>query len=83
MIKVKLFANLRELAGASEFDLEASSIANVRELIDELIKQTSSELGAELADETAMVSINKKYAGWEASVKDGDEVGILPPVSGG
>ena len=38
MIKVKLFANLRELAGASEFDLEASSIANVRELIDELIK---------------------------------------------
>jgi len=29
------------------------------------------------------VSVNHKYAGWDGILSNGDEVGILPPVSGG
>jgi len=36
-----------------------------------------------LRDESAMVSVNHKYAEWDALLPDNAEVGILPPVSGG
>ena len=41
------------------------------------------ELIDALSDQSAMVSVNHKYAGWDALLTDDAEVGILPPVSGG
>ena len=82
MIKVLLFANLRELAGTNRMDIESDGISSTRELIARL-NQLKPALSEVLDDETAMVSVNHKYAGWDAPLKSGDEVGILPPVSGG
>lgn len=82
MIRVLLFANLRELAGTNQLDVEAHGITCIRDLLRQLNKLHPA-LKPILEDESAMISINQKYAGWDASLKNGDEVGILPPVSGG
>jgi molybdopterin converting factor small subunit len=29
------------------------------------------------------VAVNREYVGWETKLHDGDEVALLPPVSGG
>ena len=82
MIKVLLFANLRELAGTNELEFRGDDISCVRDLLERII-ELHPALKTILVDESAMISVNQKYSGWDAFVKSGDEVGILPPVSGG
>jgi len=83
MIRVLFFANLRDLAGTDVLEVEAHDIHDVRQLVATFCRDLPPALGEALADESAMVSVDHKYAGWEAAVCDGAEVGFLPPVSGG
>jgi MoaE-MoaD fusion protein len=71
-VRVRLFAGLRERAGWSELEIEASSVADVW-----------SELG--LGDEPAglLYAVNQEYADRDRVLADGDEVAVIPPVSGG
>ena len=71
-VKVRLFAGLRERAGWSEREVEASTVAAVW-----------PELG--LGDEPAglLYAVNKEYAARDRALVDGDEVALIPPVSGG
>lgn len=83
MIKVLFFASLRDEAQTSTCEVDALDVSNVRELVTKLSEQLPSALIDALSDEASMVSINHQYAGWDAKLSDGDEVGFLPPVSGG
>ncbi|MGH3022247.1 MAG: molybdenum cofactor biosynthesis protein [Gaiellaceae bacterium] len=74
-VTVKLFAGLRERAGAAtrELDLEAGArLGDVWALL---------ALGDE--PEGLLYAVNKEYAGRERELADGDEVALIPPVSGG
>ena len=77
-MKVRLFAALREAAGASE--VEASG-RTAGELVDAL----SGRFGERFAKIAAVGSIvvNGERAGRDTVIAEGDEVAILPPVSGG
>lgn len=83
MIRVLFFAHLRDLAGTNTVELPIGNMTQVRDLLTSLKPHVPIELIEELADETAMVSVNHKYAEWDALLEDNAEVGILPPVSGG
>lgn len=83
MIRVLFFAHLRDTAGTNQVELPIGSMVKVRDLLDGLKPYVPVALIDALADESAMVSVNHKYAGWDAFLPDGAEVGILPPVSGG
>lgn len=74
-VGVKLFAALREQAGARERELELADGARVGDVW--------AALG--LGDEPAglVYAVNKAYAGRDAQLADGDEVALIPPVSGG
>ena len=77
-VKVRLFAALRELAGTSL--LEVSS-HDVRGLLEEL----SGRFGPAFARISAAgtVVVNGETADREQELAPGDEVALLPPVSGG
>ena len=83
MIKVLFFAHLRDLAQVKEMTLEREKMTHVRDLLECFEGKLPTELIEELRDESVMVSINQKYAGWDAELPDFSEVGLLPPVSGG
>jgi MoaE-MoaD fusion protein len=72
-VKVRLFAGLRERAGWSERELDG--VARVGDVWPAL----------ELGDEPAglLYAVNKEYADRELPLGDGDEVAVIPPVSGG
>ena len=74
-VTVRLFAGLRERAGASSRPLE---------LVDgAVVADVWPALG--LGDEPPglLFAVNRAYAGRDASLADGDEVALIPPVSGG
>ena len=72
-VKVKLFAGLRELAGWGEQELE--NVTRVDEIWPVL------GLGPE--PEGLLYAVNKEYAKRDHELRDGDEVAVIPPVSGG
>jgi MoaE-MoaD fusion protein len=72
-VHVKLFAGLRERAGWSERELEGvDRVTDVWSALD---------LGDE--PEGLLYAVNKEYAGRDRPLTDGDEVALIPPVSGG
>jgi MoaE-MoaD fusion protein len=71
-IRVRLFAGLRERAGWSERELEAKTVADVW-----------PQLGLGDEPEGLLYAVNLEYASRDQALADGDEVGVIPPVSGG
>lgn len=78
MVRVRLFAALREQAGASE--VEASGMT-VGEIVDELSARYGERF-AKIAEVGSFV-VNGERARRDMPVAQGDEVALLPPVSGG
>jgi molybdopterin synthase catalytic subunit/molybdopterin converting factor small subunit len=74
-IVVKLFAGLRERAGAGERQLELPEGARVADV------WTPLGLGEE--PEGLLYAVNREYAPAERRLSEGDEVALIPPVSGG
>jgi molybdopterin synthase catalytic subunit len=72
---VRLFAGLRELAGTRALELDLPSGAVAADVWPAL------DLGQEPAG--LLVAINKSYAERGTVLADGDEVALIPPVSGG
>lgn len=76
-MRVLLFAALRDAAGPSvEVSLPAG--ATVRELRAELARVLPAALLARSA-----IAVNHEYADDSREVRAGDEVAVIPPVSGG
>ena len=75
-VRVKLFAALRELAGASERDVELPKGSTVGDVWPSL-----PELGAEPPG--LLYALNKEYVTRGQELADGDELAVIPPVSGG
>lgn len=78
-ITVKFFALGRELAGRSEMALELPEAATVQTLIEQL--NSTYPRFAQL--KSYVVAINLEYANLNDPLHEGDEVAIIPPVSGG
>jgi molybdopterin synthase catalytic subunit len=71
-VTVRLFAGLRERAGWARRELEAATVADVWPALG-------------LGDEPAglLYAVNREYAERDRELRDGDEVALIPPVSGG
>ncbi len=78
MVRVRLFAALRELAGAPEVEATGHTVGDI---VDEL----SGRYGERFAAIAAVGSfvVNGERARRDQAVAEGDEVALLPPVSGG
>jgi MoaE-MoaD fusion protein len=74
-IRVRLFAGLRERAGATELELELPEGALVADALERM---------RELTDGVPVVmAVNHEYADPGSALESGDEVALIPPVSGG
>ena len=71
-VSIRLFAGLRERAGFDRREIEAATVADVWPAL-------------QLGDEPAglLYAVNKAYAERARPLVDGDEVALIPPVSGG
>ncbi|MGA7088470.1 MAG: molybdenum cofactor biosynthesis protein MoaE [Candidatus Dormiibacterota bacterium] len=79
-VRVRLFASLRELAGASEVGLELHQPTSVENCWIRLCELHS---GLGQWRESVRPALNLGYVDWDTQVSPGDELAFLPPVSGG
>ncbi len=78
VVRVRLFAALRELAGSSEVEAEGRTAGD---LVDVLSARFGDRF-AQIAEVGSLV-VNGDRATRSTPVAAGDEVALLPPVSGG
>jgi MoaE-MoaD fusion protein len=77
-VSVRLFAGLRELAGRGRLELEGvASVADVWPRLDSVIPGWGDEPAG------LLYAVNREYAARDHELVDGDEVALIPPVSGG
>jgi molybdopterin synthase catalytic subunit len=79
-IRVRLFARLREQAGTDSVDLEVPPGSTVADVHAALLDRFP---GLEPDRRVIRPAVNQDYAGWDSLVREGDEIALIPPVSGG
>ena len=78
-VRVVLFAKPRELVGKPNVDLALPAGATAADAWNQL----SSRYDLGPLPRSFRCAVNSEYAGWEDALKDGDELAVIPPVSGG
>lgn len=79
-IRVRLFAALREAAGRSEATVEVAEGATPEDVWSRL---SADHPGLAPSRARLAAAVNRRYAGFDRPLVEGDEVVFVPPVSGG
>ena len=72
------FGVLREMMGGARVPVDLEDGGSVGDLVARVRAQKSGPVWNSIA-----VAVNREYAGLGTVLRDGDEVALLPPVSGG
>lgn len=80
LYKIRFFAGVAEATGQREYTTELTEGATVADLLAKL--QSDFPNAAELLAKS-FFSVNQEYAEAAAEIKPGDELAVIPPVSGG
>ncbi|MEO6858037.1 MAG: molybdenum cofactor biosynthesis protein MoaE [Solirubrobacteraceae bacterium] len=74
-VQIRLFAGLRERAGAGALELELPDGSRVRDALEHVRPLTEGV--------PVVMAVNREYASEDAPLHGGDELALIPPVSGG
>ena len=80
-VRILPFGVLKDWLGSSPANVELREGATVSDLLEHLVQVAPGRPAAALRG--IAVSVNAEYAASGHILRDGDEVGLLPPVSGG
>lgn len=75
IVRLRLFAGLRERAGAAHVDVQVPEGATVQDVLD--------RVGDLTAGTSVVLAVNRDYAPVDTVLRAGDELALIPPVSGG
>lgn len=79
-VTVRFFATYRDVAGKPQIEIEMDDGASLGDLLERLY-DTYPKL--KKWSESIICSVNRKYADDDKVLEPGDEIALLPPVSGG
>lgn len=79
-VRVRLFAGLTDLVGARTVEVDLHNGATVGDLREALARQYP-QVAPFMA--TLVCAVNEEYVPSDRRVSEGDEVALIPPVSGG
>ncbi len=79
-IRLKLFSVARDLAGFDEKLIEVPSGSQAETVLAYLVQHN---VGFERWKSSLRIAVNMEYSDRSRTLREGDEVAIIPPVSGG
>jgi molybdopterin converting factor subunit 1 len=79
-VQVKLFAAARAVVGQGEVSVELQDGSTVGDLMEHFFARYPE---LEAIAGSLLLAVNREFAEGGMPLKEGDEVGVMPPVSGG
>jgi MoaD family protein len=79
-VRVQFYAQLRDLIGTRELELELADTATVRDLLEQLYAQHPA---LRAHDTSILVGADVEFVDRNYKLNPGDEIAIMPPVQGG
>jgi molybdopterin synthase sulfur carrier subunit len=79
-LRVQFYSRLRDLASASELELDLPQGTTVAGLLDTIYRQKPALLPA---DPTILVAAGVEFVDRQYQLKSGEEISIMPPLQGG
>jgi MoaD family protein len=79
-IHVQFYAQLRDLVGMRELDLDVAEGATVRDLLEEIYAQQPA---LRSHDKSILIGAGVEFVDRNYELKPNEEVAIMPPVQGG
>jgi molybdopterin converting factor small subunit len=79
-VRAQFYAQLRELVGNHELEVELPQDATVRELLEKVYGQKPALRGH---DKSILVGAGLEFVDRNYKLKPGEEIAIMPPVQGG
>jgi molybdopterin synthase catalytic subunit len=79
-LKLLFFASLKDIVGSRELQIDMPAGSTIHDVLERL---ESSYPRLRAYRPVVLTSVNEEYAPLQATVADGDELAIFPPVSGG
>ena len=79
-VRVQFYAQLRELIGAHQLELELPHGVTVRELLKKIYSQRPA---LRVHDKSILVGAGLEFVDRNYKLNPGEEIAIMPPVQGG
>jgi MoaD family protein len=79
-VRVQFYAQLRDLVGMRQLDVDVADGATVRDLLEEVYAQ-QPELRTH--DKSILIGAGVEFVDRKYRLKPGEEISIMPPVQGG
>jgi MoaD family protein len=79
-IHVQFYAQLRDLVGMREFDIDVAEGATVRDLLEEIYAQQPA---LRSHDKSILIGAGVEFVDRNYELKPNEEIAIMPPVQGG
>ena len=79
-LNVKFFSSVRDVIGQKSVEIEVDKNMTAEQLLEHLKEKYS---GLDDLKKQVIVAVNKNTVPKNKRLEDGDEVALLPPVSGG
>ena len=82
-VRLRMFAAAREAAGRAADDFDEREVGTVEQLLGAATARYGDAVAAVLQRARVWVNGDDPVSGSATALVDGDEVAVLPPVSGG
>lgn len=79
-VRVQFYAQLRDLIGTREIDIDLEEGATVRDLLDEIYTQQPK---LRLHDKSILIGAGVEFVDRNYKPRPGEEISVMPPVQGG
>jgi MoaD family protein len=79
-LHVRLYSQLRDLAGRSEFDVDLAEGTVVSDLLEQIYLKAPA---LRTHDKSILVGAGVEFVDRNYKLKSGEEISIMPPVQGG
>jgi len=79
-IRVQFYAQLRDLIGIRELDVDLAERATVRDLLEKIYAQQPA---LRLHEKSILIGAGVEFVDRNYELKPNDEIAIMPPVQGG
>jgi len=79
-VRVQFYAQLREVVGMRELDVDVAEGATVRDLLEQIYAQRPN---LRPHDKSILIGAGVEFVDRNYQLSPGDEISIMPPVQGG